>query len=84
MKNVTVSMSEEVARWARVHAARRGMSVSRMIGQLVEELMHQTEGYEAAMERHLTRERGSLGGRAGYPDRDELYDRGADGWGRPR
>jgi len=84
MKNVTVTMPEEVARWARIHAARQGKSVSRMIGELVERLMEEDEAYEATMQRYLSRERGALGGAQGYPTRDAIHDRGSGSWGRRR
>jgi len=34
MKNVTITLDEETAAWARVHAAKQNMSVSRMIGEM--------------------------------------------------
>ncbi len=36
MKNVTVTVEEEVLEWVRVKAARDNASVSRYLGQLVE------------------------------------------------
>ena len=35
MKNVTITMDDEVARWARVAAAERDTSVSRMVGEIL-------------------------------------------------
>jgi hypothetical protein len=35
MKNVTVTLDEETARWARIEAAHRDMSVSRLIRELL-------------------------------------------------
>lgn len=35
MKNVTVTMADDVARWVRVEAATRGLSVSRLLGEYV-------------------------------------------------
>jgi hypothetical protein len=75
MKNVTISMQDHVAQWARVHAARQGKSVSRMIGELLEQLMQEMEAYDTTMTRYLTRERGPLGGSDGYPSRDQLHER---------
>jgi hypothetical protein len=75
-------MPEDVAQWVRVHAARHGMSVSRMISSLVEHLMQESQGYEAAMRRYLSRKRGRLGGTR--PQREELYDRGNATWARKR
>ena len=55
LRNVTVTLEEEVARWVRVHAARRETSVSRYLGELLKERMVQEDGYERAMKRALAR-----------------------------
>jgi hypothetical protein len=39
MKNVTITLDEEVARWARIEAAREGKSLSRWIGDSLREEM---------------------------------------------
>jgi hypothetical protein len=39
LRNVTVTLEEEVARWARIEAARRDTSVSRLLGELLKERM---------------------------------------------
>ena len=78
MKNVTVSMDEETARWVRVYAAKKGKSVSRWLSELVEEYRREQEGYDLAMQRYLTRERSPIrtpGER--LPSRDEIHDRKA-------
>jgi hypothetical protein len=76
MKNVTISMDEETARWARLEAARRGVSVSRLVGEMLRERRRLAAGYAAAAERFFERGPASLKS-AGqrYPTRDELYDR---------
>ena len=43
MKNVTVSMDDAVAEWARLEAARRNTSVSRLLGELLQEAAAQRE-----------------------------------------
>ncbi len=53
LRNVTVTLKEDVARWARLEAARRDMSVSRMLGTILEERMREEDGYERAMRRAL-------------------------------
>ena len=55
MKNVTVTLEEEVARWARVWAAKHNVNVSQMLGEFLKEKMIQDEGYEAAMSQFLAR-----------------------------
>ena len=75
MRNLTVSVDEQVARWARVAAAQRDMSVSRFVGEVLRAMMQQEEEYEAAMRRELARAAKPLKSkRARYPRRDELHD----------
>jgi plasmid stability protein len=73
MKNVTVTLDEETARWARVEAARRDLSVSSLLRELLREHMGGRESYSGAMERYLSREPQKLGGPR--PSREELHDR---------
>ena len=37
LRNVTVTLEEDVAQWARIEAARRDTSVSRLLGELLKE-----------------------------------------------
>ena len=55
MKNVTITMADEVADWARVEAAKRNTSVSRMLGDLLAEKMRQEDAYERAMNEYADR-----------------------------
>ena len=57
MKNVTVTMEDHVADWARMEAARRNTSVSRLIGELLAEKMRHDDAYERALQDWLSRER---------------------------
>jgi Arc/MetJ-type ribon-helix-helix transcriptional regulator len=75
MKNVTVTLPEEVARWARVQAAQREKSVSRYLADLLQEQMEEETAYEAAMVGYLKREPVRLSSGGPYPSRDELHDR---------
>ncbi len=76
MKNVTVTLDEETARWARMEAARREVSVSRLIRNLLQENMRQNRTYEMAMRDYLARAP-YLANETGapYPSRDEIHDR---------
>ncbi len=76
MKNVTITLDEEVARWARIRAAERNTSVSRLVGELLKEKMRQEEDYRLAMEQYLAQEPQVLKkpGRR-YPKREELHER---------
>lgn len=76
MKNVTITLEEEVARWARIRAAKLNTSVSRLVGQMLKEKMQEEEDYRLAMSQYLAQEPQALKD-AGtpYPRREELHDR---------
>ena len=72
MKNVTVTMEDSVADWARMEAARRNTSVSRLVGEMLAEKMRHDDAYERAMREAL--EFKSFGESSGpYFTRDEIY-----------
>ena len=48
MKNVTITVEDSVLDWARIEAARRGSSVSRMLGDFMAEMMQREDAYERA------------------------------------
>lgn len=48
LRNVTVTLEEDVAQWARIEAARRDTSVSRLLGELLKERMGKLAGKSAA------------------------------------
>jgi hypothetical protein len=75
MKNVTITLDEETAHWARIEAAHREMSVSRLISQLLRDHMRARTTYEDAMRRYLARAPTVLNDSGGYPVREELHDR---------
>ncbi len=75
MRNVTITLDEETARWARVEAAHRDMSVSRLISELLHEYMRAQVTYEDAMRRYLARPPTVLKDSGRYPTREELHDR---------
>ena len=72
---MTVTLYEETARWARIEAARREMSVSSLIRQLLRERMGGQAAYSGAMSRYLSRAGSLLSEIGGYPEREELHDR---------
>jgi hypothetical protein len=71
MKNVTVTMEDSVADWARMEAARRNTSVSRLVGEMLAEKMRRDDAYERAMREALTFKPIPFEGR--YLTRDEIY-----------
>ena len=77
MKNVTISLDETIARWARVKAAEQDKSLSRFLAELLEERMRQDSGDRAeflqvfrSVKPVRLREPGEK-----LPTRDEIYDR---------
>ena len=75
VKNVTITVTERVARWARLYAAKHETSVSKVVGRMLEERMNQEEGYAAAMRRDAGRQPLVLKKSGGYPTRDDIHER---------
>lgn len=76
MKNITISMPDDLARKVRVLAAKADTSVSKFLCQLAEEKTREGDEYEAAMKRYMAR--GSRPLRESgqpLPKREEIYDR---------
>lgn len=75
MRNVTITLDEETARWLRIEAAEKNTSVSRLVGELLRERMTSEQGYESAMQEYLKRKPRRLRGDSPLPTREELHDR---------
>ena len=75
MRNVTITLDEDTARWARVEAARRDMSLSRFLREILEEHRRADSEYEAAMRSYLSRLGTGPKWKGPYPSREEIYDR---------
>lgn len=76
MRNVTITLEAEVARWARIRAAELDTSVSRLLGDLLRDLMQREQTYESARLQYMGHEPGVLNEPgATYPTRHELHDR---------
>ena len=76
MKNVTITLDEEVARWARIMAAEQNTSVSRLVGELLREKMIEEQNYQIAMQQYLSQPPKVLktpGEK--FPARETLYER---------
>src|SRR5262245_19528861 len=54
MKNVTISLSEDLAQWARVEAAKAGKSLSRWLADRLENERSRINEQVAAVERFLS------------------------------
>jgi len=76
MRNITITLDEKIAAWARHRAAERDVSLSRFIGELLETTMRESREYRTAMQSFLARQPTVLKEQgAQYPRREELHDR---------
>ena len=55
MKNVTITLDEKTAAWARVYAAKHNTSVSRIVGEMLQQRMGELHEYDQAMRRFLAK-----------------------------
>jgi hypothetical protein len=51
LRNITITVSEEAARWARRKAADEDTSVSKLVGRMIEDQMRRTNAYWLAFEK---------------------------------
>jgi len=73
---VTITLEEEVAKWARVRAAKDDTSVSRLVGQMLKDKMIEEKRYEEAMQDYFARPPQELKAKGDrYPSREDLHDR---------
>lgn len=76
MANITLRLDSDLIREAKVLAAQRGTSVSRMLAGQLEELVRRDKDYVAAQRRALARlEKGLDLGWQPAGSRDELHER---------
>ena len=76
MKNVTITLPEDTARWLRVKAAEHDRSVSRWIAELLERMRRREDEYDVAMRQALAAKPRRIEWPEGRkPTRQELYDR---------
>lgn len=76
LRNITLSIDDEILREARVLAAQEGLSVSALLRRELVNLVESQRGYAKAKESALRRlARGQSLGVATLPSREELHDR---------
>lgn len=76
MKNITITLPEDLARWVRIRAAENERSVSKWIAELLEGTRGREDDYDMAMRQFLSvepRRMEWVDGRK--PTREELHDR---------
>jgi hypothetical protein len=73
LRNITVTLEEDLARWARIEAAREDTSVSQLLATLLRQRMREQDSYTQSMRRFLARKPfPKTDGK--YPKREEIYN----------
>ena len=76
MKNIPITLDERTAAWARIYAAQHGKSISRLLGEILQERMREVRDYTDAMHRYMAKNPFKFQWVDGSPPtRDELHDR---------
>jgi hypothetical protein len=76
MKNVAITIEEEVARWARIRAAEEETSLSRLVGEMLRAKMLEEKSYQTAMKKYLSQVPKVMKRQGDkYPRRRDLYGR---------
>ncbi len=76
MRNITITLDNETAAQAKVHAAERGMSLSRYIGEVLRRELRNGDIYDAAYRSWRAGKAFPLTGEpVNPPKREDLYDR---------
>jgi hypothetical protein len=74
LRNITITLEEDLARWARIEAAREDTSVSQFLAGLLRRRMREQDSYEQSKRSFLARK--SFPKSDGkYPTREEIYNR---------
>jgi hypothetical protein len=74
LRNITITLEEELARWARVEAAREDTSVSSYLAGVLRQRMKEEGEYEAAKKRAFKR-KPFLKSNGKYLSREEAHER---------
>ena len=73
MRNVTITVEETALEWARIEAAKRNTSVSRLVGEMLADKMRHDDAYERAMREWMADTSGFVSNGQSYPHREEIY-----------
>lgn len=74
LRNITITLEEDVARWVKVEAARQDTSVSRLLASILKDRMQGEGLYEKSMRRALAR-KPFLKTDGRYLSREEAHER---------
>jgi len=76
MKNITVTLDDETAAWARIYAARHNKSLSKFLGELLNATMRESAAYDYAAVAYLSRPPLPLNrDNVPYPTSDDVHER---------
>ena len=75
MKNVTITVDDTALEWARIEAAKRNTSVSRLVGEMLLEKMQREDAYARAEREWLADDVTFTSIAQPYPQRADVYDR---------
>lgn len=77
VKNITITLDEQTAEWARQAAAEQGKSLSRFVSDSLRAQLPKALSYERSMNSFLSRQPWALRKRGEkLPTREEIHDRG--------
>ena len=80
LKNVTVTLDEDTARWVRVEAAKQDMSVSQYLREMLSDHRSRSAGYDASHRLFMAREPRPLRACGDLlPTRQEVHERAGPG-----
>ena len=74
LRNITVTLEAELAKWTRIEAARKELSVSRFLALLLQKEREENDEYTTSMNRALRR-KAFLKTDGKYLPREEAHDR---------
>jgi len=74
-RNMTITVEEDVARWARIKAAEEDTSVAQLVGDMLRRHMLEDASYARAMKDHLAQKPTRFRKNGRYPSRDEMHER---------
>lgn len=81
MPNLTITTDEATLQWARIEAAKRNTSVSKLVGEILARASKQEDIYDLAMQDFFSRgpylEPAPRDDGQHWPGREELHDRKA-------
>lgn len=73
VKNLTVALPISLARWVRVFAAQKDVSVSKFLAELVENNRKEVDLYQNAYKKYKKIVTSDVSSNKKYPKKDELY-----------